>query len=181
MSDINEADLTALLAELRDQAANGYKTCQYAALTALVAERDALQAKINAHAEDRRKYIDAWDGWIASTKRLGIAEWLRVYADAVPIPSLNEDEAKERVFKHLDQRMRDAAETIDELRKRIEELESQQPASDLRERLVCAIWPEILRQWREYKDAIDPRGDARSDALIEADKMLAAMGKGGGA
>lgn len=42
MSDINEADLTALLAELRDHAANGYKTCQYAALTALVAERYRL-------------------------------------------------------------------------------------------------------------------------------------------
>ena len=42
MSDINEADLSALLAELRDQAANGYKTCQYAALTALIAERYRL-------------------------------------------------------------------------------------------------------------------------------------------
>ena len=43
MSDINEADLAALLEELRHQAANGYMTCQYAALRALVAERDALQ------------------------------------------------------------------------------------------------------------------------------------------
>ena len=42
MSDINEADLSALLAELRDQAAYGYKTCQYAALTALIAERYRL-------------------------------------------------------------------------------------------------------------------------------------------
>ena len=49
---------------------------------------------------------------------------------------------------------------------------------DLRERLVCAIWPEILRQWREYKDAIDPRGCARWDALEEADKMLAEMREG---
>lgn len=43
MSNINEADLTALLAELRDHAANGYKTSQYAALTALVAERYLLR------------------------------------------------------------------------------------------------------------------------------------------
>lgn len=176
MSDpINENIIVALLDYLRRMDMSN----MHAGLSALVAERNALQAKINAHAEDRRRYIDAWEGWIASTKRLGIAEWLRVYADAVPIPSLNGDEAKERVFKHLDQRMRDAAETIDELRKRIEELESHPPAaSDLRERLVCAIWPEIMRQWREYKDAIDPRGDARSDALVEADKMIAAMRKG---
>ena len=42
MSDINEADLAYLLGELRDQAAHGYKTCQYAALTALIAERYRL-------------------------------------------------------------------------------------------------------------------------------------------
>jgi hypothetical protein len=42
MSDINETDLAYLLGELRDQAANGYKTCQYAALTALIAERYRL-------------------------------------------------------------------------------------------------------------------------------------------
>ena len=46
MSDINEADLTALLAELREHAANGYKTCQYAALTALVAERYRLGKRV---------------------------------------------------------------------------------------------------------------------------------------
>ena len=58
-------------------------------------------------------------------------------------------------------------------------LESNPPADrDLRERLVCAIWPVLIQQWREYKDAIDPRGDARSDALEEADKMHAAMRKG---
>ena len=56
--------------------------------------------------------------------------------------------------------------------------ESPHAASDLRERLVCAIWPVLIQQWREYKDAIDPRGCARSDALEEADKMLAAMRKG---
>ena len=76
----------------------------------------------------------------------------------------------------------------DELKQRVAVLESQEftlptdpfrdPDRDLRERLVCAIWPEIMRQWREFKTAIDPRGDARSDALIEADKMLAAMRKG---
>lgn len=65
------------------------------------------------------------------------------------------------------------------LQDRIEELEAQPPAaSDLRERLVCAIWPEILRQWCECKDAVDPRGCARCDALEEADAMLAAMRKG---
>ena len=55
--------------------------------------------------------------------------------------------------------------------------ESPHAASDLRERLVCAIWPVLIQQWREYKDAIDPRGCARADALEEADKMLAAMRK----
>lgn len=63
---INEADLTALLAELRDRAANGYKTCQYAALTALVAERYRLgkcvaelerRLESNPPASDRRERL----------------------------------------------------------------------------------------------------------------------------
>ena len=84
----------------------------YLALAALVAERDELQSKVKEHAEDRRKYIDAWADWIEANAGLEIGQWLRVYADAVPIPSLDGDEAKERVFKHLDQRMRDAADMI---------------------------------------------------------------------
>jgi len=67
------------------------------------------------------------------------------------------------------------------LQDRIKELEAQPPADrdrNMRERLVCAIWPVLIQQWREYKDAIDPRGCARDDALEEADKMLAAMRKG---
>jgi uncharacterized coiled-coil DUF342 family protein len=40
---MNDNDIDALLKELRGHAANGYKTCQYFALTLLVAERDALQ------------------------------------------------------------------------------------------------------------------------------------------
>lgn len=74
------------------------------------------------------------------------------------------------------------------LQDRIKELESQEftlphdpfrnADRDLRERLVCAIWPVLIQQWREYKHAIDPRGDARSDALVEADAMIAAMRKG---
>ena len=66
-------------------------------------------------------------------------------------------------------------------RDRAERRDAEQKSAadrDLRERLVCAIWPEIMRQWREFKTAIDPRGDALADALIEADKMLAAMRKG---
>lgn len=91
----------------------------HAGLTALVAERDALQAKVKEHAEDRRKYIDAWADWIEANAGLEIDQWLRVYADAVPIPSPDGDEAKQRIFKHLDQRMRDASDAIDALRKRV--------------------------------------------------------------
>lgn len=66
-------------------------------------------------------------------------------------------------------------------RERAERRDAEQKSAadrDFHDRLVCAIWPEIMRQWREYKDAIDPRGCARQDALEEADKMLAAMRKG---
>ena len=84
----------------------------HAALTALVAERDELQSKVNAHAEDRRQYIEAWAHWIEFKSALGIEEWLRVYADAVPAPPPDGDEAKRRIYDHLDQRMRDAADMI---------------------------------------------------------------------
>jgi hypothetical protein len=73
----------------------------------------------------------------------------------------------------------------DELKQRVAELESQPPADrdrELRERLVCAIWPELLRIHSEYAKhpAVkgDPREQARRFALIEADEMLAAMRKG---
>jgi chromosome condensin MukBEF ATPase and DNA-binding subunit MukB len=73
----------------------------------------------------------------------------------------------------------------DALKRRVEELEAYQPADrdrELRERLVCAIWPELLRIHSEYAKhpAVkgDPREQARRFALIEADEMLAAMRKG---
>lgn len=54
-------------------------------------------------------------------------------------------------------------------------------ASDLRERLVRAIWPELLRIHTEYAKIPgivgDPREQARRFALIEADEMIAAMRK----
>lgn len=59
MSDINEADLTALLAELRHQAANGYMTCQYAALRALIAERDGLRNERDALLGEVAKEVTA--------------------------------------------------------------------------------------------------------------------------
>ena len=120
MSD-NDNDIDALLFELRQED----KTCKYAALTALVAERDALQATANADAEDRRQYIDAWSNWIHLKSELGIAEWLHAYADAIPHPPRDGVEAKHRIMNHLDQRMRDAAERIDVDSQRIAELERQ--------------------------------------------------------
>ena len=117
-------DIDALLRDLGYSASCGYKPWRQAALTALVAERDALQAKVKEHAEDRRKYIDAWADWIEANAGLEIDQWLRVYADAVPIPSPDGDEAKQRIFKHLDQRMRDASDAIDALRKRVAKLEA---------------------------------------------------------
>ena len=73
----------------------------------------------------------------------------------------------------------------DGLRKRVEELESHPPADrdrELRERLVCAIWPELLRLYSEYAKSpavrIDPREEARRFALTEADEMIAAMQNG---
>jgi hypothetical protein len=70
----------------------------------------------------------------------------------------------------------------DALKQRVAELEAQLPADrELRERLVCAIWPELLRIHSEYAKhpAVkgDPREQARRFALIEADEMLAAMRK----
>ena len=58
---------------------------------------------------------------------------------------------------------------------------------DLRERLVCAIWPEILRIF-ERTDTTHNNGanwelvriNARDRALTEADAMIAEMRKEGG-
>ena len=144
MPDTNDNDIDALLAELRDQAANGYKTCQYAALTALVAERDELKERVE--------------------------QLKQVNTTAVTI--ISERDA-------LRKRVAELGTSVSRLAILNGQLLEQPPAaSDLRERLVCAIWPVLIQQWREYKDAIDPRGCARSDALEEADKMIAAMRKG---
>jgi hypothetical protein len=72
-------------------------------------------------------------------------------------------------------------------KKRIAELESQPPADrdrELRERLVCAIWPEMLRIY-EKTDTKGANWDlvrinARAQALREADAMIAVMPKEGG-
>ena len=63
------------------------------------------------------------------------------------------------------------------------ELEAHPQAdSDLRERLVCAIWPELLRIF-EKTDTTGANWDlvrinARAQALRDADEMIAAMRKG---
>jgi len=77
----------------------------------------------------------------------------------------------------------------DALKQRVAELEAQpQQSSDLRERLVCAIWPEILRAYCDFRDAYGQgyalgiaKESLRAEALEEADAMIAAMRKGGGA
>lgn len=120
--------------ELLHSLGGGYWPEKHAALTALVAERNALKEE-NIALRSRQKS--------------------------------HQDEVLDRVFE------------MDALRKRIAELEAHPPANrDLHERLVCAIWPEIMREWREHNDAPDWRGWARLDALEEADKMLVAMRKG---
>ena len=142
-NDIDE--LLALFARLATSTNGSLFTRRYTALTALVAERDGLRAelaaareklvakadelaamqkqrdKLQAHfdadEEDRRQYIEAWANWIESKSELPIAEWLHAYAAAIPHPPRDGDEAKKRIWTHLDQRMRDAAETIDALQK----------------------------------------------------------------
>ena len=94
-----------------------------------------------------------------------------------------QDEVLDRVFE------------MDALKQRVAVLESQEftlpgdpfrdPDRDLRERLVCAIWPEILRIF-ERADTTHNNGanwdlvriNARDRALTEADAMIAEMRKG---
>jgi hypothetical protein len=74
------------------------------------------------------------------------------------------------------------------LKQRVAELESHPPADrdrDLRERLVCAIWPQMLQSFDQLADDFGNRNTwrqakeiARSEALKEADEMIAAMRKG---
>ena len=81
----------------------------------------------------------------------------------------------------------------DALKQRVAELEKsafyippKHPPADrdreLRERLACAIWPELLRIY-EKADTTGANWDsvrinARARALLEADAMIAAMRKG---
>lgn len=177
----HDNDIDALLVLLHD---GGWKDF-HRALTALVAERDELQSKVNAHAEDRRQYIEAWAHWIEFKSALGIEEWLRVYADAVPAPPLDGDEAKRRIYDHLDQRMRDAADMIaalvaerDELKQRVAELEAQPPAaSDLRER------HDTMTKWMDQVTAMlchsmTHSHDAKQELVTRCDEAIEAMRKG---
>lgn len=73
----------------------------------------------------------------------------------------------------------------DALKQRVAELEAHPPADrDLRERLVCAIWPQMLRSFDQPSDDGSRyewqalKAKARNEALDEADKMIAAMRKG---
>lgn len=153
----NDTDIDALRGFLSLSARHSFNTIPsdvadryHRALTALIAARDELKEENNALRSRCKEH---------------------------------KDEVMDRVF------------VMDALRKRVAEPEASESstvkailpgklivhppaASDLRERLVCAIWPVIMRQWREYKDAIDPRGCARADTLEEADKMIAEMRKG---
>ena len=179
----NEADIDGLLFLLRDRPRHSR---HHAALTALVAERDKL-VEDNASQTYKGNSVRYWHDKASARKALIDSLWEILESAAVRPDGertitasltalvaerdalLGRVAAQEQDIKALS-----AATAI--LRGKL--TESPPAASDLRERLVCAIWPEILRQWREYKDAIDPRGCARSDALEEADKMLAAMRKG---
>ena len=159
-------DIDALLRELAQEAhrylGETKHSRRHAALTALVAERNALKDRVTL------EMSDMWASKFLEKDR--IINNLRAEL---------EEQAKCRIRDGI---------ALSDLKQRIAQLEAQEftlphepfrnPDEDLRAQLVCAIWPEIMRQWREYKDAIDPRGDARSDALEEADKMLAAMRKG---
>ena len=137
----------------------------HAALTALVAERDALSSAVVGlrsamKAQDDRER-DAGERCGVSRDLSG-CDW----PDAV-------------------------ADEVIALEARVEQLEMYQrvgrgSASDrdreLRERLVCAIWPELLRIY-EKTDTPGAKWDlvrinARAQALLEADAMIAAMRKG---
>ena len=109
------AERARLRAELA--AANAQLVSKADELAAMQKQRDKLQAHFDADEEDRRQYIEAWANWIESKSELPIAEWLHAYAAAIPHPPRDGDEAKKRIWTHLDQRMRDAAETIDALQK----------------------------------------------------------------
>jgi hypothetical protein len=141
------------------------------------------------------RYLDggASPWWADSVRALvaernALREQLRLcsinaVADAgLPALITQRDALKARVAE-LEKQLKFRNETYEELRWRLIEKSSAQPpaASDMRERLVRAIWPELLRIHTEYaKDPRvhgDPREQARRFALIEADEMIAAMRK----
>ena len=131
------------------------------ALTALVAERNKAKAD----------FSDAWRARCEFAKRID-------EADAALAAANQRIKELESQTTESFQRVSDLIAEKWRLLDRIKELEAQPPAgSDLRERLVCAIWPQILHQYRASTTPLDPFNDAREDAVIEADKMIAEMRK----
>ena len=132
----------------------------------VTAERDALRIEL----ERERMRLSAC-GVVAMSNTRQTAEENRQVSDEYKSASFDE------VCAAVDREMA--------LRERVAEIEAQPADRDLRERLVCAIWPEILRIF-ERTDTTHNNGanwelvkiNARDRALTEADAMIAAMRKG---
>ena len=179
-----------------------YDSRYHAALTALVAERDALARENEAQTyegnsviywSDRAKAygkcIDAiWcvlsaAGYQPDGEKHIVDTLTALVAERDGLKQEN-DSLRSRCKAHQDEVL-DRVFEMDALRKRVAELEAHPPADrdrELRERLVFAIWPELLRIC-EKTDTTGANWDlvrinARAQALLEADAMIAAMRKG---
>lgn len=146
-----DALLRYLLTSGHTQYWNDDSTRWRAAITALVAERNALKEKA--------KMLDTVIG--ERNEYEAITNELRIQLDAA------------RSF----------------WRERAERRDAEQKSAadrDLRERLVCAIWPQMLRSFDQPSDDGSRyewqalKAKARNEALDEADKMLDFMRKQGG-
>lgn len=187
-------DIDALLDALVPTA-SGFGDCEisradarryHAALTALVAERNKL-VEDNASQTYKGNSVCYWHDKANAYKATIGSLWEILESAAVrPDGERTITTALTALVAERDSLKQRVAE-LEALSKPVYISHGQRVESiDLRERLVCAIWPEIMRQWREYTggidpqytNAIDPRGNARSDALAEADAMIAAMRKG---
>jgi len=78
-------------------------------------EIERLRDEVREYHKIRADYCAAWSKWIDDHGGLDVAEWCRVYADAVPHPNPDGPEVVQLIHSRLDARFREAADELERL------------------------------------------------------------------
>ena len=125
-------------------------------------EIERLRAEVREYHKIRADYCAAWSKWIDDHGGLDVAEWCRVYADAVPHPNPDGPEVVHLIHSRLDARFREAADEIELLRFERDNLarnadECRETLTELRQRVetLTAERDEANANAKLYRDERD--------------------------